>query len=225
VNNTNHAQKQIWNTHLRSEISFWEAIINGTFSNKEWVQDWKTRAAGIDIIPSYLHKYITDGARILDVGSGPATTLGGIFNGRHLDITAVDPLASQYMELFQKYDAEPLVKTIYAEGENLTDSVNGKFSFVYSRNALDHSWHPIKAMQSMIDICSPGGAIFFENFVNEGYRENYEGLHQWNFMEASGDLVVWKQDGKALLISKELKGYRSIHVSQSGQWVIAEILV
>jgi hypothetical protein len=46
--------------------------------------------------------------------------------------------------------------------------------------------------------------------INEWYNENYKGLHQWNFMHANGDLVIWKQDGSAWLAGRELTGYKSL---------------
>lgn len=84
--------KDIWQAHLTDEISYWESMISGTFHNKEWVKGFRTRAAGIDIAPSYLRKYLGTGQRVLDVGSGPATVLGGSLNSERIDIIAVDPL-------------------------------------------------------------------------------------------------------------------------------------
>ena len=163
---------------------------------------------------------------MLDVGSGPATVLGGVLNGKPIDITAVDPLANQYMELYGTHAITPLVKPIFGEGENLSQVVNGKFDFVYSRNALDHSYDPMKAIQGMIDVCADDGVVFFENVVNEGYNENYKGLHQWNFMHASGDLVIWKHDGSAWLAGRELRGFKSLNafVIRDG-WVAVKINV
>ena len=163
---------------------------------------------------------------MLDVGSGPATVLGGVLNGKPIDITAVDPLANQYMELYGTHAITPLVKPIFGEGENLSQVVNGKFDFVYSRNALDHSYDPMKAIQGMIDVCADDGVVFFENVVNEGYNENYKGLHQWNFMHASGDLVIWKHDGSAWLAGRELRGFKSLNAFViSDDWVAVKINV
>lgn len=185
--------KDLWDSHLGDEVDYWRSMIAGTFHNKEWVAGFRRRAAGIDIAAPHLHQYLRSGARVLDVGSGPATVLGGILNGKPIDITAVDPLANQYNELYSTHGITPLITPIYGEGENLQQVVNGKFDFVYSRNALDHSYDPMRAIQGMIDVCAEGGVVFFENVVNEGYNENYKGLHQWNFMHASGDLVIWKK--------------------------------
>lgn len=216
--------KNIWDSHLSDEIGYWESMIAGTFHNKDWVSGFRRRAAGIDIAPPHLHQYLGNGSRVLDVGSGPATVLGGFLNGESIDITAVDPLANKYMDLYAKHGITPLIKPIYGEAENLRKTVDGNFDFVYSRNALDHSYDPMKSIQEMIDVCTSGGVVFFENVINEGYNENYKGLHQWNFMHASGDLVIWKHDGSAWLAGKELQRYKSLnaYVIREG-WVAVKI--
>jgi SAM-dependent methyltransferase len=218
--------KDVWESHLIDEIGYWESMIAGTFHNKDWVNGFRRRANGINIAPPYLHEYLTEGSRVLDLGSGPATILGGVLNDKPIDITAVDPLANQYMELYSIHAITPLVKPIFGEGENLSQVVYGIFDFVYSRNALDHSYDPMKAIQGMIDVCADDGVVFFENVINEGYNENYKGLHQWNFMHASGDLVIWKHDGSAWLAGRELRGFKSINsFAIRDGWVAVKINV
>jgi SAM-dependent methyltransferase len=165
----------------------------------------------LKIVPPHLHKYLLGDSRVLDVGSGPASVLGGLLNGISINITAVDPLANKYLQLFNTYGIQPLVKPIFGEGENLSQVVRGKFDFIYSRNALDHSYDPIKAIQEMINVCSSGGTVFLENVINEGYNQKYKGLHQWNFMPASNDLVVWNHKNSAWLASRELSGFKSLN--------------
>ncbi len=82
-----------WRENLSTEIEFWRAIISGDFSIKRWVEDFKKRINGKDIVPSRLKQVVYNSKRILDVGSGPATLLGGIIQDKTLNITAIDPLA------------------------------------------------------------------------------------------------------------------------------------
>jgi|GEM_PF-2782893 len=215
---------KIWKMNLHEEIHFWELIISGKHPNKEWVEDFRWRAKGIDVVPPHLIKYVNKYRRILDVGSGPATVFGRIFNGQPIDVTAVDPLAEIYIQLCEKYGVSLAVKPIYGEAENLVNFVDGKFDLVYSRNAIDHSYDPIKAIQSMIDVCSNGGLVFLENRINEGCAGEYQGLHQWNFMPASGDLIIWKRDGSGYIASRVLNGFKELHayVIRPG-WVAVEI--
>ena len=220
--------KEIWAENIDTELRFWASIFAGSCPQKDWVENFRRRAAGIDVAPLYLHEYIGVGKRILDVGSGPATVLGGVLKGNPLNITAVDPLANQYKELYESYGITPLVMPIYGEGENLPSIINGKFDFVYSRNALDHSYDPMRAIQNMIDACADEGVVLFESLLNEGLRENYAGLHQWNFMPASGDLVIWNRDGSAWLAERELCGFKSFSVwkkpGSEARWMFVKII-
>lgn len=217
--------KEIWSSHLADEIGYWKSMFDGTFHNKDWVAGFRRRVAGVDIFPSHLLEFLRDNCKILDVGSGPATVLGGVVNGKSIDVTAVDPLATSYLDLYKEHNICPLITPVYGEAENLAAYVEGKFDFVYSRNALDHSYDPIKAIQSMIDVCVTGGIIFFENVINEGANENYRGLHQWNFMPASGELVVWSKEAGASLLGREVHGYSSLNafIIRDG-WVAVKIM-
>lgn len=196
--------KEVWESHLNDEVKYWKSMFDGSFHNKDWVAGFRRRVMGIDIAPSHVREWLGEGCRILDVGCGPATVLGGFVDGKKLDVTAIDPLANQYNRLYKEHNLCPLISPIYGEAENLSDVVQGKFHFVYSRNALDHSYNPIRAIQNMINICAKGGVVFFENAINEGYKEGYKGLHQWNFMPASGELVIWNKEGSAQLLGSEL---------------------
>ncbi len=223
-------EKYVWKSNLRSEIAYWESIINGTFHMKERCESFKKRAKGVDILPEYLAQYITEGTRILDLGSGPASVLGGIYNGKRLDITAIDPLAEVYKELYAKNDIQPLVIPEFGLGEELPKYVKGKFDFIYSKNALDHSYDPIKCINNMISLCNKDGVIFIEVSINEGLRLNYSGLHQWNFMPHSlggkAGIVVWNRNNTAYLLESELTAeISSLEVSIRRTWAGIKIEV
>jgi SAM-dependent methyltransferase len=218
--------KEVWSEHIADELSYWKSMIDGSFHNKDWVEGFRKRVKGADILAPHLHDFVQNADKILDVGSGPATVLGGSWKGRALPITAIDPLADQYNALFAEYGMQPAVKPIRGDAEGLQSVVSRDFDFVYSRNALDHSWNPIKAIQSMIDVCRAGGRVFFENVINEGVNEGYKGLHQWNFMPASNDLIVWKADGQGWIVSKELHGFESLSAyTIRDDWVAVEVRV
>ena len=54
-------------------------------------------------------------ARILDVGSGPLTWLGKVWEGRSVEITATDALSDDYNSLFTEVGLIPLVRPIKVE--------------------------------------------------------------------------------------------------------------
>jgi hypothetical protein len=65
---------------------------------------------------------------ILDVGAGPLTYIGKKCEGKHIKITAVDPLADQYDRILDKYKIQPLVRT-----ETLVAESRGKIFLKYLR--------------------------------------------------------------------------------------------
>lgn len=219
--------KDIWEKNLYQEIGYWQQMIDGSFHKKDWVDGFRRRVVGIDICPVHLHKYLQGGGKILDVGAGPVTVLGKVLQGTELNITAIDPLAKEYQQLFESNNIKPAVETVYGEAENLLAYfLPASFSFVYSRNALDHSYNPLNSIQKMIRVCCPGGFVVIENVINAGLNENYKGLHQWNFMPVDNDLVIWTSNGYGKLLSHYIDGYTSLSVSvHNEKWVIVEIEV
>src|SRR5215475_10525269 len=91
------------------------------------------------------------------------------------------------------------------EGEHLSGLDLGLFDLVYSRNALDHAYDPIRVTREMTKLCQTSGSVFFEGNVNESCREYGVGLHRWNFMPVdNGDLVVWQMDKTAMSLRSAL---------------------
>jgi SAM-dependent methyltransferase len=189
--------KSVWDDKLHTEIAYWRSIISGSNPRTEWVELFRKRAGGQYPWPTNLTEFLnSDGVtRILDVGSGPHTTIGPVGVPSEVEIIAVDPLAEEYNELLDEYNIVPSTRTQYGCAETLTDHVEGRFDIVYSRNALDHSYEPLAALLSMIDCLNARGSLYLEGSVNEGVNQNYHGLHQWNFMPLSdGDFVIWNKE-------------------------------
>jgi SAM-dependent methyltransferase len=219
--------RDIWEKELPSEIGFWEQIISGTHPNQEWCSDFRERASGTRTLPGSLTKYVQeiDPARlkILDVGSGPHTVLGPNFDGRSIDIVCVDPLADQYNATMQKADITPAIPVIKCDGERLTDLFPANtFHLVYSRNAIDHSYDPALVVQQMVDVCAPGGVVYICGIVNEAVRENFRGLHQWNFMPVEGDMIVWRPE-TVISLKHHLTNTAAVKAT-GGEWYICEII-
>lgn len=217
----------IWADNLGEEVNYWRAIMNGTFPKKERCAGFRRRLTGNDIAHPRLHKYLEKRPRIIDVGAGPATVIGRTFRGDTLDITAIDPLAREYDALFQETGLTPCVRTIYGLAEEPEKAIAGKFGLVYSRNALDHARDPFRAIVAMLALVEEGGALVFENNINEGQYEEYRGLHQWNLQPLDGDLLIWNKNGDGKLLGRALPqgSFRSIAVNEPEQrWVFVEIM-
>lgn len=190
------SNEQVWNDNIHTEVAYWQQIISGEYRNKDWVAAFKQRSSGQYPWPSHLTPYLEPGRTnlILDVGAGPSSTVGPIGAPEDFKLTAIDPLASEYDELLGRYDVTPWVRTQFGKAEELEAEGWRDFDLVYSRNALDHSYDPLRAISQMILACKVGGHVYFEGEVNEGVNEKYHGLHQWNFLPLeNGDLVVWNK--------------------------------
>ncbi len=46
------------------------------------------------------------------------------------------------------------------------------------------------AIHNMVLLCRPGGFVFLRHFENEAEKENFYGLHKWNFFERRGDMII-----------------------------------
>jgi SAM-dependent methyltransferase len=135
------------------------------------------------------------GARVLDVGAGPASTVGTRFRGQPLELVAVDPLAEEYARSLSRERLVPPVPTQAIAGEELTARLGpDRFDVAYSRNALDHAVDPAVIVDEMVGVVRPGGVVVLDHVQNEGERNGYEQLHQWNFDVFDGHLIVWRND-------------------------------
>jgi len=143
------------------------------------------------------------GARVLDVGAGPASTVGTRFEGEPVHLVAVDPLAEEYDRSLAREGLVPPVRTQPVAGEELTARLGAdRFDVAYSRNALDHAVDPAVVVDEMVDVVRPGGIVVLDHVQNEGERNGYEQLHQWNFDVADGHLVVWRNDRRVDLTER-----------------------
>lgn len=194
-----------WAENLPKELYFWKQVMEGTHPNSRHNDWFKFAIKGVDVAPLYLIPYIKSANAILDVGSGPYSVLGKFVHGKELNITLLDPLAEEYVKLFKLLNINPPSLPIAGCGENIDTTVEGKFDFVFSRNALDHCSDPLLVIQNMVDALTPNGIVFIETRINEGINQNYQGLHQWNFMLADGDLIVFNRKAEAHIVSKRLR--------------------
>ena len=95
--------------------------------------------------------------------------------------------------MLDRVGVEPPVRTTQCESEKLTEVFGtNAFDLVYARNTLDHSYDPVKAIRSMIDVVKPGCHALLEHAQNEAEEENYMGMHQWNLSVDDGRFYVWR---------------------------------
>lgn len=170
--------------------------------------------------------------RVLDVGSGPLTSLGKTWNGRNVIITAVDPLAEQYNEILDRHGLVPPVRAVAGEAEALSKMFPpNHFDLSYSCNAIDHCYDPLLAVREMLCVTKPGGYVYLKHRRNEAEARGYHGLHQWNFFSRDGELFVGNRE-VVVNITEELRGTAKVacdrevevlHDGRAYEHVIAEI--
>lgn len=181
-----------WQMSLRTEVRFWDGFIKHkgyAAYAKEYqfmVQaDAELRAEIKALLP------YREGLSIIDVGAGPMTMMGKRYEGRQVDITAVDPLADAYDQILERYDVVPAIRTRKCAAEELeTKFGEGVFDLAYARNSIDHTYNPEAAVLEMLRIVKPGSYVLLEHIQNEAIKENWEGLHQWNFSMVGGDFII-----------------------------------
>jgi SAM-dependent methyltransferase len=185
-----------WAEGLDEEIKFWFRWLRDR--GAPWTDDYIWRTDPDAPLQPRVRAYLPDSPpdahlRVLDVGSGPLTILGKRWGDRTLDITAVDPLANRYVELFDRLGLKPLSLPVQGEAEHLADVFDeSTFDLAYARNCLDHGHDPRRAIQQMLEVVKPGRYVLLDHATDEGEYMKYAGPHQWNFRVEDGRFVIWR---------------------------------
>jgi len=214
--------KMRWNAGVPQEISFWDSFLESR--GLHWPQDYRNRLDPHsefrhDLWP-YLEEVPGGTVRILDVGAGPLTVLGKTHPTKRLEIIATDPLAPQYDRLLAKHQIQPLVRTIPAAAEQLTKHFpRDSFDIVTAVNCLDHSYDPLQAIREMIAVLKPSRCAFLAHSENEAEKQNWHGLHQWNFSVVDGDFMI-RNRRKRINLTRALsqEGTVEVRSAQNG-WI------
>jgi SAM-dependent methyltransferase len=182
---------------LQDEIAFWKAEIGmvGQFPQytayrlrpetrrkeyPEWIEPH---------LRAVVRRFPGEKLKALDVGSGPLSTLAWAHDQGLMEVQAADPLADEYNAILRQHAIDFPVKPVPVAGERLTTRFAPEsFHVVYSQNALDHAEDVQKCFEEIEAVLKPGGLFLLLCHENEGKRERYQGLHQWNFFARRGAL-------------------------------------
>ncbi|HEV2781503.1 MAG TPA: methyltransferase domain-containing protein [Actinophytocola sp.] len=217
--------KTRWQSGLANELEHWrhwleggpEAFAGWAFNDYEWRTSPDSDLRQQPHITRHLERFAPPGAEvtILDVGAGPLTCVGKKWPDRTVRVVAVDALADQYDKLLEQLNITPLVRTKAAEVEQLTRVFPANyFDLVYCQNALDHVYDPLRGIHQMLEVVKPEHAVVLMHNVNEGEREEYFGLHQWNFCREQDDFVIWNGDGRTS-VNASLAGIAEVRFEDS----------
>jgi SAM-dependent methyltransferase len=189
-------QMKAWSSGIGYELDFWDKWMESR--GLSWPEDFTKRFdLDLPLEPRILDLIDAAGdgqVRILDVGSGPVTNVGRRNGDVRIALRACDPLAHQYDALLAKHGLAPPTRTEFAVAEELSAFFEASsFDVIHCRNALDHSFDPIRALVEMLKIVRPGGTIMLRHHENEAEREDYAGFHQFNFDLDEGRFVIWNK--------------------------------
>lgn len=133
--------------------------------------------------------------RVLDVGAGPLTVLGYTHPACRIELFATDPLAHAYVQLLREAGHAAPVLPLRIEAERLGEVfAEGYFDCAYAFNSLDHCHDPRHALAQMLSVVREGGVVTLVHLEHAGRKEDYAGLHQWDF---------YAEDGRAWLASRD----------------------
>jgi SAM-dependent methyltransferase len=194
-----------WAANIDQEVAFWEGVIRrvaadgGRGADGPPIQDYAWLRRVLDPAPAD-----DEVLQLLDVGSGPFSTLGQARPGAGAgaEIVRADALGDVYNRLLDECGLVrfPRVRTV--KGEDLSREFGADaFHFVNCANALDHFEDPARSFLEMLRVCKPGGIVQIISIENEGEREAYGGLHQWNLLAADDGLWLWNRGTRTNLIS------------------------
>lgn len=179
-----------WHRDMAGELEFWRrwakehrglAIKRGspTAPLLPWVDDAVTRVS-------------CDPVRILEVGTGLFSAMGRrTRSNRLVKITCTDPLAEKFPAILDEHSLTRSYPIVRAEAERVCEHFGAEsFDVVYAQNALDHCWDVLRALREIASVLRPGGRLVLRHMYRCGSRNNWQGLHKWDFFVARGKLVV-----------------------------------
>ncbi len=184
-----------WRKGQQSETRYWHTYFAGRAGD-----DLQQRLDPERPLQEHVARWLDPAAEspeILDVGAGPLTTLGKIWNGRRVTITAVDLLADDYDDVLAEFDIAPPVRTVSCPTEQLVHRFGEeRFDLVYIENALDHHADVVEAIDQMLRVTRVGGHVVMRHARDEAETRGYEGLHQWNLAIEDGDYALWNREAR-----------------------------
>jgi ubiquinone/menaquinone biosynthesis C-methylase UbiE len=179
-------------------------------------------------LQEYIRRWLDPAAEsvsILDVGAGPLTTLGKVWEGHRVEITAVDLLADSYDRILDDFGIKPAVRTVSCATEELVGRFGeNRFDLVHVENALDHHADVVKAIEQMLRVAKVGGHIVMRHARNEGETQGYQGLHQWNLCIDDSDYLIWNPEVRTSVLSEFGDWAELVHLERpGGPWELAII--
>ncbi|KAB7783821.1 class I SAM-dependent methyltransferase [Methylorubrum populi] len=212
--------EKIWSDNTIIESSWWAEELQNLLLNLQNNTELLERIEGKQLFryEHLLAPSAPSSIRVLDLGAGPITTLGSVSRSHQIAIDAVDPLSQKYIEILDRCGIIPKWRVRYATAEHL-DAIFGEdtFDFAQCRNALDHAIDPFRGIWQTIRVLKQGAAFFLHGSENEGVKQNYQGLHQWNFEVREQHFYLWRP-GIEINVGEALKDVLKVESAIGEGW-------
>jgi SAM-dependent methyltransferase len=144
-----------------------------------------------------LRKTFPNKLSLIDVGAGPFSVfnIDYLLTCQDLEIVTLDPLATFYNKLHERFQTNYKLEITEGSGEDLVKQFGkNRFHLAFTENALDHSANPLAFAKNLLDIVMPGGYLIVIGYLNNGTLEKWQGLHKWDVGIDNGELIVSNQN-------------------------------
>lgn len=164
------------------ETNYWDWVLSPhNTENREQIRQRLSREERHEVFPEPVAHYARFYKEktgypplVLDLGSGPVSTLSHGVETELLRLCAVDPLADRYHFLLDKIGAQIPHKILSGFGEELSSFFGeGIFDIAWSRNTMDRALMPRRFFEEMVKVTKPGGLIILESFIPAGTFEHF----------------------------------------------------
>ncbi len=232
INGNNMASRR-WTGRLRlfgflTELRFWDRWMRT--GGLQWPEEFAGRMAGKRELSGPLGEAVAlqphNPVRVLDVGSGPITSVAPNHPTKKLVLVPTDALARGYDLLFLRHRLTPPVRTRPVPAERIAAEFGATpFHIVHARNTLDHMTDPWEVIRQMVAVCAPGGLVWLDHEENEGEHANYGGMHGWNFCIRDGQPEVWSgpRNRHHRIEASAFEGVSRVEAEQSGNQITIRI--
>jgi 2-polyprenyl-3-methyl-5-hydroxy-6-metoxy-1,4-benzoquinol methylase len=185
-----------WAKHTSDESRYWLDALSAADANERFADrlDPDREISG-DVLRRAVEEIDTTEVAILDVGSGPLTSVGKTHPGKRINVVAIDALADEYIQVLGESGVKAPVLPEACSGEEILDKYEPQsFDVAFIANALDHTADPLLVLDNMLGVVKPNGRVALWHLRNEGERNRYFGIHLWNIDCRDDRFVVWNRE-------------------------------
>lgn len=185
-----------WSKRTSDESRYWVDALNDPDAKSRFADrlDPSREITG-DALRKAVGEIDKEDVRILDVGSGPLTSVGKTYPGKRVEVVATDALAEDYARTMREAGIEPPAPPVACSGEEVLERFGpDSFDVAFIANALDHTADPLLVLDNMLAAVGDSGRVALAHMRNEGVRNNYFGIHFWNIECRDGSFVIWNPE-------------------------------